>query len=173
MKIIKYSLICFALTTAVSSCDKDDYDPQLLDIRPAIPVTLTNSTELRPGFTVRASRATGDFTFDLEIPASSGRTIKEITKIITSTGPAGLLSTSASNYAPGVIAGNGSNKISFSTSLAEWEIKNPPTPPATTRIPANNPPINAVELPNQFFFQITLDDNSQLITEPIRVLVVP
>jgi hypothetical protein len=173
MKIIKYSLICFALMTAISSCEKDEYDPQLLDIRPPIPVTVSNYTDLRPGFTVRASRATNTFKFDLEIPANSGRTIKEITKVVTAAGPNGLF-TSAPNYAAGPVAGNGTNKITFNTSITEWDAKNPPLPPSTvSRIPANNPPINAVELPTQYFFLITLDDNSTLVTEPIRVLLVP
>lgn len=164
MKIIKYSLICLALITAVSSCDKDDYDPQLLDIRPAIPVTVTNYTDLRPGYTVRASRAAGGFSYNLEIPASSGRTIKEITKVIAASAPAGLLS-AAANYIDAPIPGNG-NKVTFASTLATWMAK------TNRNLPANNA-INAVELPLQFYLKITLDDNSTLITEPLRVLVVP
>ena len=166
MKILKYSLICLTLMTGVASCDKDDYDPQLLDIRPKISVTVTNYTDLRPGYTVRASRATGTFNFDLEIPANSGRTIKEITKVVASTAAAGLLpSSSAANYLSAPIPGNG-NKVTFASTLATWMAKTGRT------LPANNA-INAVELPLQFFLLITLDDNSTLITEPLRVLVVP
>lgn len=166
MKILKYSLICLTLLTGAASCDKDEYDPQLLDIRPNIPVIVTNYTELRPGYTVRASRATGTFNFDLEIPANSGRTIKEITKIVAATAPTGLLpSSTAANYLTAPIPGNG-NKVTFASTLATWMARTGRT------LPANNA-INAVELPLQFFILITLDDNSTLITEPLRVLVVP
>ncbi|MBO9632130.1 MAG: hypothetical protein J7578_03360 [Chitinophagaceae bacterium] len=168
MKILQYSLICFLLMAGISSCKKDGFQP-LTDERPAIPLIVTNSTDLRPGFTVRTSRGGGGtFSFDLEIPANSGRSIKEITSIIAGTGPGRFFGRTTSDviYKNTPIPGSG-NKVSFATSLTEYNA-------ITGRnIPANNPPVNAVELPQQFFFLVTLDDNSTLVSEPVRVLIVP
>jgi len=164
MNILKYSLICLTLITGASSCSKDDYDPQLLDLRPAIPVIVTNYTDLRPGFTVQAKRPDGTFSFDLEIPSSSGRTIKEITKVVAATSPSGLFS-SAASYITAPIPGNG-NKVTFASSLAAWKT-------ITGRVlPDPDPNTQVAELPTQFYLRITLDDNSTLITEPLRVLIV-
>jgi hypothetical protein len=167
MKILRYSLFCLTLLTGASSCDKDDYDPQLLDFRPDIPVTVTNYTDLRPGFTVRATRPSGTFSFDLEIPASSGRTIKEISKVVAATGVSGLLpSSTAANYITAPIPGNG-NKVTFSSSLPTWLTRT-----GRPSLPPMDPNTKVAELPTQFYLRIVLDDNTTLITEGLRVLVV-
>ncbi|NNU33423.1 hypothetical protein HK413_03285 [Mucilaginibacter sp. S1162] len=57
----------------------------LTDNRPAVPVTVANARDYRPDPTVFASRATGNITITLSIPASSGRTIKEITRVSVNT----------------------------------------------------------------------------------------
>ncbi|QEC44417.1 hypothetical protein [Pseudobacter ginsenosidimutans] len=167
MKILKYSLICIALMAGASSCEKDGFVP-LSDVRPAIPLIVSNGMEFRPGYTVRASRADGNFKFDLEIPASSGRSIKEITNIVAGTGPGRFFSRTPSTdfvYINTPIAGTG-NKASFASTLTQF------TAITKRAVPANNA-ANAVELPLQFFFLVTLDDNSTLVSEPVRVLVVP
>lgn len=167
MKILQYSLICFVLLAGFSSCEKDGFVP-LSDVRPEIPLLVTNGMEFRPGFTVRASRATGDIKFDLEIPTSSNRSIKEITNIVAGTTAGRFFGRTPATdfvYITTPIAGSG-NKVSFSTTLTQFTTK------TGRAVPANNA-ANAVELPLQFFFLITLDDNSTLVSEPVRVLVVP
>lgn len=165
MKILKYSLICFTLLTGASSCEKDGPVP-LTDTRPPIELIVSNSTEFRPSYTVRTIRSVGTFTINLEIPASSGRSIKEITKVVAATGPSKLLGVGADpDYINAPIPGSG-NKASFSSTLTEY------TAITKRNVPANIPKINAVELTAQFYFLVTLDDNSTIISEPVRVLVI-
>lgn len=166
MKILKYSLICLIALAGFSSCEKDGFVP-LTDSRPTIPLILTNSTELRPGYTVRTLQSDGNFKFDFEIPTSSGRSIKEISKIIAGNGTSKFFGGTAATeflYINAPIPGSG-NKVSFSTSISEY----------TTKTGAGIPPFGAaaqVELANQFYFLITLDDNSTIVSEQIRVLVI-
>lgn len=167
MKLLKYSLICLTLVAGLSSCKKDGFVP-LTDVRPNIPLAITNGMEFRPGYTVRASRADGNFKFDLEIPTTSNRSIKEITNIVAGTGPGRFFGRDPITdfvYIATPIAGTG-NKATFSTTLTQFTAK------TGKAVPANNA-ANAVELPLQFFFLVTLDDNSTLVSEPVRVLVVP
>ena len=73
------------LTALMVSCKKEDFNG-LSDVRPAIPVTVTNAVDYRPEPTVSTSIAGGGaIQIVLSIPASSGRTIKEITRIAAST----------------------------------------------------------------------------------------
>lgn len=166
MKFLKYSLICLLAMAGFSSCEKDGFVP-LTDTRPAIPVIVTNSTDLRPGYTVRVLQSDGNFKFDLEIPASSGRTIKEITSIVAGSGSSrffGRTPITEFVYINAPIPGNG-NKVSFSTSITEY----------TSKTGAGIPNFGTaaqVELTNPFYFLITLDDNSTIVSEQVRVLVI-
>src|SRR5689334_16501400 len=82
----------------INSCSKQDIDP-LLDNRPAVPVSITNATEFRPDPTVTTSLAGGgNIVVELSIPASSGRTIKEITRIAASTSYTKILSGGSTGY---------------------------------------------------------------------------
>jgi hypothetical protein len=152
-------LLSFILFTA---CEKEDFNG-MSDLRPAVPVTVSNAIDFRPEPTVLTSiSGGGSIKIDLEIPASTGRTIKEVTRIAVSTTYSKIQGTTGLyNAAP--IAVN-STKYSFATSLAEYVIKGPGTiPPVSTTV--------GTELANRFYFLITLDDGSVIIPESVRVLV--
>jgi hypothetical protein len=166
MKQLKFSITLFFLVVSIMSCKKDGFGP-LTDNRPAIPVTVANAVEFRPGPTVNASRATNTFSIVLEIPAASGRTIKEITKVAATAGSSEPLVTGTASYIAAPIAGNNSTKITFNTSLTEYTTK------TGVAVPGNNPPTNAVELTRQFYFLVTLDNGVTIITQQVRVLVIP
>lgn len=151
----------------INSCSKQDIDP-LMDSRPAVPVSITNATEFRPDPTVTTSLAGGGkISVELSIPASSGRTIKEITRIAASTSYTKIQSGGSTGYyenAP--IAVNGTT-YTYNTTIADYFVKFP-----ATTASGNNPPAAAnKELGFRLYFLVTLDDNSQLVTMPIRILV--
>ena len=160
-KNIKFLSFLF-ITMILISCKKEDFNG-LSDIRPAVPVTVTNAIDFRPEPTVSTSISGGGaIQIILAIPSGTGRTIKEITRIAASTtytkiqGTAGLY-----NSAPIPV-----NAITytFNTTLAEYVVKGPgviPTVSATV----------GTELANRFYFMLTLDDNSVVISESVRVLV--
>ena len=81
---IRNILSFIILAASISSCKKDGFGP-LTDTRPEIPVTVKNVYDYRPQPTVLASKAANKITIELEIPATTGRTIKEITKVAAST----------------------------------------------------------------------------------------
>lgn len=145
----------------IISCSKQDIDP-LMDNRPTVPVSITNATEFRPDPTVTTSLAAGgNIVVELSIPASSGRTIKEITRIAASTSYTKILSGGSTGYyenAP--IAVNGTS-YTYKTSIADYFVKFPTAAPAKVN----------TELGLRLYFLVTLDDNSQLVTMPVRILV--
>ncbi len=160
-KNIKY-LSFLLLTVIMISCKKEAFNG-LSDVRPAVPVTVTNAIDFRPEPTVATSKAGGgSIKIVLEIPASSGRTLKEITRIAASAtyskiqGTIGLY-----NSAP--IPATGLT-YTFNTTLAEYVVKGPGVIPTVSTTAGT-------ELANRFYFLITLDDGSQIIPEAVRVLV--
>ncbi len=171
MKNIFANLLLLALIAGSSFSCKDDlvYNDLVRDNRPAIPVTFPGATTygFNP-FITSSLAAGGPIQFTLSIPASSGRTIKEITKIVGgATGiNVGTLNTAtpATAYNTAPIAGNGTTAV-FTTTIADFKKKYPsvPTTPATQ---ANT----FTEI--QFLFLVTLDDGTQLVPEPVRVRIV-
>jgi hypothetical protein len=144
------------------SCKKEDFNG-LSDVRPAVPVTVTNAIDFRPEPTVSTSIAAGGaIQIVLAIPSSSGRTIKEITRIAASTtytkvqGTVGLYNLTAIQV--------GAITYTFNTTLAEYVVKGPGTIPVVSTTAGT-------ELANRFYFMLTLDDGSVIIPEPVRVLV--
>jgi hypothetical protein len=166
-KNIKFLLFLF-LTVVMISCKKEDFNG-LSDIRPAVPVTVTNAIDFRPEPTVSTSKSGGGvIQIILSIPASSGRTIKEITRIaasttytaIQSTGTTGFYTTTTP-FAP--IAVNATT-FTFNTTLADYVVKGPGViPTVSTTV--------GTELAKRFYFLITLDDGTTIIPESVRVLV--
>ena len=162
MKKYIQSLLFLLLTTVVMvSCKKDDFNG-LSDVRPAVPVTVTNAIDYRPEPTVSTSVAAGGaIQIILSIPASSGRTIKEITRIAISTtytkiqGTTGLWATA--------IPATGTT-YTFNSTLTEYTSKGGGAVPAISTTAGT-------ELTNRFYFMLTLDDGSVIIPEPVRVLV--
>lgn len=164
MKLSTY-LLAAGLGLCLFSCKKDEFNA-LTDVRPDVPVTVSNASDYRPGPTVTVSRANPAFSIVLEIPAGSGRTIKEITKVAATAGSSQPLYGTTGLYNTAAIAGSG-NKVTFSSTLAEYTSK------TGRAVPGNNPPVNAVELDRQFYFLITLDNNQTLISQQVKVLVTP
>lgn len=160
MKISSKLLSFFVLSMIMISCKKEDFNG-LTDMRPAVPVTVSNAVEYRPEPTVATSKAGGgNIQIMLAIPASSGRTIKEITKIAASTTYSAIQSTGTTGFYISAPIPVNSTTATFSTTVAEYVTKGPGVVPATTN----------TELAKRFYFMLTLDDGTIIIPEPVRVL---
>jgi hypothetical protein len=163
IRIYKTAFIIIG-TIVINGCSKQDIDP-LLDNRPAVPVSITNAMEFRPDPTVTTSLAAGGkIQVELSIPAQSGRTIKEITRIAASTSYTKIQSGGSTGYYEATpIAVNGTS-YTYNTTVADYFVKFP--------VSTANPAAKAnTELSLRLYFLITLDDNSQLVTMPVRILV--
>ena len=156
--LIKY-LPLVLLFTGFVSCKKTEGFTPLTDTKPGIPVTVANAIDYRPNPTVKTSKADGKIQITLQIPANSGRTIKEITRVFAGTAYTGVQSsTGLYNSAP--IPGNGTS-ATFNTTLTEYVTK------AAGTIPASN-----AELAKRIYFMITLDNDQVIYPADVRVLVV-
>lgn len=138
------------------------------------------------------AKTTGKFSIILSIPADKGK-IKEITKVATGNGGVEYLQNSLyPNYLGGPLAGNGTNTITFDSDLNAVRnyVTNLNATFARTDLPAgfNKTPAFAFtesvarrrgtltpntnpQTPNQlrFFFLITLEDGTQLISTEVDV----
>jgi hypothetical protein len=162
--------LCFIMIAGLASCKKD-YGPlgPMTDSRPDVPVTVANVYDYRPAPTVRASKAENKISITLTIPAGTGRTIKEITKIAAST---------TANYTAiysGTVVGTGTTQLwsntpvtvnntsyTFNTTFDEYKTKT-----GVTATPASN-----ALLGRDFYFLVTLDNGQTLIPQNVRVWVV-
>lgn len=158
--------LLFLCLLGLSACKKEGTHP-LSDFRPEIPVTVSNVFDYRPNPTVKASKAENKITITLQIPAESGRTIKEITRV--SAGATGNFTpiqtattvSSTGLYSNTPIPGNG-NAVTFETTFTEYKAKT-----ATTTDPASN-----ALLSRAFYFLITLDNGQTILPQFVRVWVV-
>ena len=179
-----------ALALASSSCKKVYDDKSLSPLAQAyapIPVTVTNADFFERFYIVVAKAPTatepGNFTIKFSIPADKGK-IKEITRVAVGgsglntvqTGASTLLynynglTGSSAGFTP--IPGNGSNTITFSSSLADYQ-------KFQTRVGTGVAPTSAtvstnLQSPNQidFYFLITLEDGTTIIPPRVQVRVV-
>jgi hypothetical protein len=186
MKNRFFSLCLFAaVVLASSSCKKAYDDNSLAPLDQAyapIPVTVTNASYFERFYVVLAKQPTatdnGSFTINFSIPADKGK-IKEITKVATGgsglaqvqTGAANLLYNFNGTTGYNVVPGNGTNNISFTSTLADYNTYQKRVGTALAPIPATvsaNP-----QAPNQinFYFLITLEDGTTLIPPLVRVRV--
>ncbi|MGI4762029.1 MAG: hypothetical protein ACRYF0_15080 [Janthinobacterium lividum] len=191
-------LFLLVLAASFSGCKKDYGNKlgPLQDSVAAIPVTVTNQVyfERFPVVTTTVTgtgaTSSGSFTIDFSIPADKGK-IKEITKVATgNSGVEYLQDARYPNYLTTAIAGTGTNTISFTSDLnavrsyvtrlnaafatlpasatktAAFAFTGTSTGGAGTLTPNTNP-----QTPNQlrFFFLITLEDGTQLITTEVDV----
>jgi hypothetical protein len=150
--------------TVLPGCSKDG-SGNIANIKPAVPVTVQNAMDYRPDPTVSTSIAGGGvIQIILTIPAGLGRSLKEITKVAASTAYTQIQSSGTTGfYNTAPLAASGTS-VTFTTSLTEYFVKKP--------VSSSNPVATVnTELGNRFYFLLTLDDGSQLITEPVRVLV--
>ena len=170
MKNTFINILLLAVLAGGNFSCKDDliYSDLVQDKRPDIPVTFPGATTygFNP-FVTSSLAAGGNIQFTLSIPSTSGRTIKEITKIVG--GATGIniatlnAATAATAYNTAPIAGTGTTVV-FNTTLAAFKTKYPTVVTAPVALP------NYTEI--QFIFLITLDDGTQIVPEPVRVRIV-
>jgi hypothetical protein len=158
--------ICISAIMAFSSCKKDNFNILSPSI-PDIPVTVSNLFIMYNGVPhVQTSLSGGGaITIKLEIPASTGRTIKEITRIgLSTSASAGYSSieTTTGLYNTAPIAGSG-NTVTFTTSLTEYTAK--------TGLAVTASGTATSFLARYFYFLITLDNGQQIIPVAVRVYV--
>lgn len=163
--LIKGFLLATLALTNFACKDDLEYGPLVRDNRPAVPVTFPGATTFGGNPFIDVSTAAGGtIKFTLSIPASSGRTIKEITRVVgggTGINAASLNSAAAAlNTAP--IPANGTTAV-FETTLAAFRTKYPTVvvTPGTATVPREI----------AFIFLVTLDDNSQIITQQVRARI--
>src|ERR1700749_2106555 len=115
--------ICLLMGTLAACNKQNGFGPTYKDYEsPDVPVTVQNAADYRPDPTVDATLSADTvstpITITLQIPASSGRTIREITEVIPSSsytaiqGSAGFF-----NSAP--IPGNGTS-VTFTTTVGAY-----------------------------------------------------
>lgn len=161
--IKKYSSLLIAVAL-LSACSKQNgFGPNYSAYNGGdVPVNVQNSIANRPDPTVTASVG-GDssITVILTIPSTSKHTIKEITRVATSSSYSAIQSTGTTGFYPvSPIPGNGTT-VTFQTSLGVYH----------GVYPKETFKLNS-ELVNRFYFRITLDDGSIIYPTPVRVLVV-
>lgn len=205
MKNHFFKVAMLALLAVSSFACKKKYDDLSLDPLgdrlAAIPVTVTNWDYFERFPVVNSSIAAGGtIRIDFQIPADKG-TIKEITKVTTGptaassalanlnsiTSMAGTTTALALN-ATGTgasrtvnpIAGNGTNTITYSSTLANYltfRQANGATvgPATTTTTPVSLPAPSTSQTPTeiQYYFLITLTDGTTIVPQPVRVRVQP
>ena len=192
-KQFTHILVLSLLTLGAFSCKKEFDDNSLSPLQDSvatIPITVPNQEffERFPIVTASvsnrpASGVIGPFTIILEIPADKGK-IKEINKVTTGTsGLTNLIGADALafNYDPTAklivpIPGNGTNQITFSSSLDKYTAYRTRVGAATAGLAADVAPNSSFtpQNPNQlpYYFLITLEDGQQLVSTAVRVRVV-
>lgn len=148
----------------LGACKKDNIvsDNNL----PDIPVTVVNQYGIYGAPTVSTSLSGGgNIQIILSIPASSGRTIKEITRVAAGTAYSSVqVSTGLYNTAP--IAGSGTT-VTFNTTLTEYTAKTKLAAP-TAAVAGTT---TAAILARNYYFLITLDNGQTIIPSYVRVFV--
>lgn len=161
---IKSSLFLgIIMTIVMGSCKKENIS--LENKFPDVPVTVTNKIGTFTAPTVSTSfSAGGNISIVLAIPASTGRTFKEITRIAAGTAYGSVqVTTGLYNAAP--IAASGTS-FTFTTTLAEYYAKTGITP-----ITAAAAGTATSLLGRNFYFMITLDNGQVIVPTYVRVYV--
>lgn len=168
------SINIWALLILLStSCEKTEGFTSLTDSVAELPVAVANVYDYLPAPTVKASKAENKITITLQLPAESGRTIKEVTKIAVA---------GTASYGPihnGTVVGRGANQLwsntpipvnaptyTFTTTFTEAQAKSP------TALGLTWPPASNTLLGMDFYFQLKLDNDQTIIPSYVRVFVV-
>ena len=166
-------LLC--LVMACFSCEDDfDYGQFSRDNKAAVPVTYQDATTYghAPFYTVQ-KESTSDIKITLEIPQSSGRSIREITRVVGGTTGinAGTVTTNATaaNTIQANITGTG-NTATFTTSLPALRTK---FPSGGAFAALNGPTATSTAKYTEFAFMflVTLDDDQTIIPVQLRLRV--
>jgi len=166
-KFTSINLFLLMLIFSVS-CKKTEGFNSLTDNQPAVPVTVKNVFDYLPTPTVLASKAQNTITITIQIPEASGKKIKEVSKIAAST---------TGNWSAiynGTTVGTGTSQLwsatpipvnatsyTFTTTFDEYKTKTASATPASNAL-----------LGRDFYFLLTLDDGTTVITQNLRVWVV-
>jgi hypothetical protein len=153
-------LLSFGLFLVLASCESD-YGQFNRDNRPEIPLMFTNATSFGFNPYIEIVDAnTSEIKFEMEIPANSGRTIKEITAV--GAGATAIqINSLNTNFITAPIPGEG-NKAVFQTTLGEFRQKRP-------TVAINPPAVGFSEI--AFIFLVTLDNGDQIVSMGTRVRV--
>lgn len=198
MKNIRIHLFALLLLAVGFAGCKRDYGVELAPLQDSvanIPISVTNYDyfERFPVVSAKVDTTTqgpfnslGKFSINLSIPAGKGN-IKEITKItMGNSGVAYLQNSSAPSYLATPIAGSGTNTITFSSDLATVRSYTKQLAASavkgtaytftgqTKRLSQTLTPNPNLQTPNQlrFFFLVTLEDGTQLISTEVDVRLV-
>ncbi|QJW88628.1 hypothetical protein HNV11_04175 [Spirosoma taeanense] len=166
LTIIKGFLLATLAICNIACEDDLQYGPLVRDNRPAVPVTFPGATTYGGNPYIEVSTAAGGaIKFTLSIPSSSGRTIKEITKVAAGATAinAGSLNTTAALITATPIPASGTT-ATFETTLAAFRAKYP----AVNVTPTGNP-LSPREI--AFIFLVTLDDGTQIVTQQVRARI--
>ncbi|MFC5412659.1 hypothetical protein ACFPMF_25260 [Larkinella bovis] len=162
MKKIAFQFLLLTVIALAGTSCKDDYvySDLVQDNRPDVPVTYPGATTygFDPYYEV-STAAGGNIKITLSIPESSGRTIKEITRVAAGATSINVatLNTASQNYLAAPIAGNGT-KAEFTTTLKDFSAKRPAVSVAPSAEIA-------------FMFLVTLDNGSQIVAQPVRIRI--
>jgi len=162
--ITKWTLLLLVFV----SCKKTEGFHSLTDTKAPNATIVTNAYDFLPSPTVKASKAENKITITLQVPESTGRKIKDVTKIAASTSAnwttiysGTVVGTATSQlWSNTPIAVNGST-YTFTTTIDEYKLKT-----------ASGTPASNAFLGRDFYFMLTLDNGETVITENIRVWVV-
>ncbi len=155
----KILLLLFAITSILVSCDKD-YGTFNSDNRPEVPVTFPGTTTYGFNPYIEYSLSSGNnIEYTMSIPESSGRMIKELTKVSAGATSINAGTLKTSTYLPSPIAVN-ARQYKFSTSLTEYK----------TKLGLTSNPAVGSEI--AFMFLITLDNDQTIIPVQVRARIV-
>jgi hypothetical protein len=169
MKLYNKIILLFLGVALFTACKNDgEYDhPIVVDNIPEVPVIFPGATTagFNPYYTV--SLANGNISIQISTAEGSPVQIKEITKMIAgATGiTPGNVGTLA-NYLAAPIAVNGSS-ATITTTITEFNTK----VAAAARVPATIAAGTFQE--RAFMFLITLEDNTTVIPQQLRMRVIP
>jgi hypothetical protein len=180
MKNIYRILTFVACIGLFTQCEPDgEFDhPINQDNFPDVPVLFPGSTTFgaNPYYQVAFQAGAAPITINVSIPTDAPLKIKEITKVIagtTSITPGNVTTASVANYLAAPIVVNGTT-ATISTSLTEFNTKMPTasrvTQAAVDAAAVNTPATPYVE--RAFMLLITLEDNTTIITQQVRLRVV-
>lgn len=174
LTIIKGVLLATLAVTNFACKDDLEYSGLVRDNRPAVPVTFPNAKTFGGNPWIDVSVAGGGaIKFDLSIPSSSGRTIKEITRVAAggtgiNAGSLGPTTMAANNsiYSNMPVAGSGTT-ATFQITLADFTRRYG----AAINVAPSANPLAPREI--GFIFLVTLDDNTQIVTQQVRARIAP
>jgi hypothetical protein len=171
---IKINIVLIALLTFACGQNESEFGTLVRDNRPAVPVLITGNGVFTFGGnpTLPVSVAIGNIEATISIPASTGRTIKEIKSIIAgnSVTPGALISPTSVKFNTAPIPVGGT-EYKFSTTLAAVKQRYPAVniTPVTLSPPPSPPAYRNVT----FLFLVVLDSGDEIVSVPFDVRLIP